>query len=491
MNLRSLAASLLLLAASGFTPCVGQQPLFHVEELVHHPTQDGAVLALVPAQPLHLVVAWGSDERLGFQTPLIVAQPDRLLEIPLSTPNPGREIVYRVFVRASNGPRPLHRVPTLPPRGTPFSFGVAADTHAYAVWSKGVCGNSSPPLLQLKKTLQNIRNDDALRFLVLGTDIAMTKCGSCVACQVDGEAVSSKTISSFNDALLRWRRVLQTDLLGAVGADLPLLTVLGDHEAEQGWAPQDERVWSERARRLHVPLANETYSGGPAGRYYAVEAGDLLLVVLDVHRQTNVQPSTPDAWTLGRAQRAWLEQTLAGSSATFKLVTAEHLVGGLFDPSVAVQKGRGGITATDDGTPTGTFVGEQAELHELFVAHGVQVFLSYQDHVSAWGEKPGPDGQGDGVTYVMGGRASGVSPPAAGLAWYQEAMDYDGDGTPEFDTNVTGSRKVGYFRVTVEPDTRLLFEYVQTVTTLGGGANGTVLYSFAVDLDGHPSQVTP
>jgi hypothetical protein len=84
-----------------------------------------------------------------------------------------------------------------------------------------------------------------------------------------------------------------------------------------------------------------------------------------------------------------------------------------------------------------------------------------------------------------------VSPPAAGLAWYQEAMDYDGDGTPEFDTNVTGSRKVGYFRVTVEPDTRLLFEYVQTVTTLGGGANGTVLYSFAVDLDGHPTLVTP
>ena len=47
--------------------------------------------------------------------------------------------------------------------------------------------------------------------------------------------------------------------------------------------------------------------------------------------------------------------------------------------------------------------------------------------VAAWGEKLAADGTGDGVTYVIGGRASGVAPPAVGDAWYAEAMDYDGD----------------------------------------------------------------
>jgi hypothetical protein len=125
------------------------------------------------------------------------------------------------------------------------------------------------------------------------------------------------------------------------------------------------------------------------------------------------------------------------------------------------------------------------------MAHGVQLFLSFQDHVSAWGEKLGPDGVGQGVTYLIGGRASGVAPPAAALDWYIDAMDYDGDGVPEFDTDVTGTIRVGYFRVTVEPGTRLLFEYVKTVTTLGSGGNGEVLFAFAVDPDGHPTLVSP
>ena len=467
------------------------EPLFHVEEVVHDPTQDGALLALVPARELHVVVAWGPRQPFAHQTPVLLAEPGRLLVVPLTNHEPGADIVYRVFVREEFEPRPVHRVHTLPPAGTPFSFAVAADTHAWAVWSKGTCGNSPPPLDLLLQSLANIAADDALRFLLLGTDIAMNKCGSCAACEVDGLAVSGGTIETFFDAQLRWRRVLQADLLGSLGADLPLLMVLGDHEAEQGWPDDEVPAWSEQARHNHVPLASDVYDGGPSGGYYAVEAGDLLLVVLDVNRHTTSVPATVDDWSLGPRQLAWLERTLARSTAPFKMVTVEHLLGGLIDPEVNSQKGRGGITATDDGTASGTFVGEQAALHELFLAHGVQVFLSFQDHVSAWGEKLGPDGQGQGVTYVIGGRASGVAPPATGNEWYSTAMDYDGDGVPEYETDVTGTKKVGYFRVSVEPGSRLLFEYVQTVTTLGSGENGDVLFAFAVDLDGHPTLVSP
>jgi hypothetical protein len=467
------------------------EPLFHVEELVHHPTSQGAVLALVPARQLHVVVAWGPSQPLEYQTPVLLAHEGHLLRVPLTCPEPGGEIFYRVYVREDPELRALHSVETLPAPGTPFSFGVAADTHTWAVWSKGTCGGSPPQLQQLQQTLENIAADDALRFLLLGTDIAMTKCGSCASCQVDGVPVSSGTIDTFLDAQLRWRRVLQTDLLGSVGSDLPLLMALGDHDGEQGWLTNSIPLWSEEARRNHVPVASGVYSGGPAGGYYAVEAGDLLLVVLDIQRHTLSKPVSPDEWTLGPTQRLWLERTLAESSADFKIVTAEHLLGGLFDPSVTTQKGRGGITATDDGTPTGTFLGEQAELHELFMAHGVQLFLSFQDHVSAWGEKLGPDGTGQGVTYLIGGRASGVAPPATSLDWYIDAMDYDGDGVPEYATDVTGTTRVGYFRVTVEPGVRLLLEYVLTVTTLGSGSNGDVLFSFAIDRDGQPTSVTP
>lgn len=482
----------LLLSALMIAPLVGDEPLFHVEEMVYHPTVDSVVLTLVPARQLHVVVAWGAAEPLEFQTDVLLAHPGRPLNVPLTSVEPGGQILYQVYVREAPEPRPLHRVTTLPQRGTPFSFAVAADTHTYAIWAKGTCGGSPPPLDLLLQTLENIGDDPSLSFMLLGTDIAMTKCGSCSACTVDGAPVSGGSVKNFADALLRWRRVLQPDLLGSLGADLPLLLALGDHEGEQGWLTNETPRWSEAARRRHVPLAAKSYNGGPKGGYFAVEAGDLLLVVLDIHRHTTTKPVSADEWTLGATQLTWLRRTLARSDAPFKIVTAEHLLGGLFDPNVATQKGRGGITATDDGTSRGTFLGEQAQLHELFMAYGVQVFLSFQDHVSAWGEKLGPDGVGQGVTYLIGGRASGVAPPAAAKQWYIDGMDYDGDGVPEYDTDVTGTKKVGYFRVTVEPDVRLLFEYVRTTTsTLGGGGNGDVLFSFAVDLDGHPTQVSP
>ena len=196
-----------------------------------------------------------------------------------------------------------------------------------------------------------------------------------------------------------------------------------------------------------------------------LRSGDLLLVVLDPIRYTPLAPREADSWTLGETQLSWLDRTLAGSDATFKLVFAEHLLGGNTDPQFECWKGRGALKATTTGEINGPFLGEQFVVHEMLKQHGAQVFFSFQDHVVVWGEKVDEEFRGEGVTYITGGRSSGVGAGWADLPWYQTSMDYDGDGVPEYMTDVTGTRKVGHFKVTVHGKQRLEFEYLQATTT--------------------------
>ena len=450
------ALALLLLAAA-----VPAQ-LFHNEELLHHPTADGVTITLLPAQPVVLSVAYGETEALGQRTQPRRHEAGRRATVRLEGLAPDTEYFYRVDVRGQL-PRPVHSFRTLRNPGSTFSFAVAGDSHAWAVWSKGECGNSPPNLDLLERTLFNLRLDDSLDFVVLGSDFGMTKCGSCSPCSVSGLPVSGQTIDSALDAELRYRQVFSNDLWGRVAADLPMLTVMGDHEAEQGWVAPTLFHWSRAGREKHLPHPGEVYDGGQDSHHYALESGDLLLVVLDIHRNTFERPTSPEHYTLGPAQMAWFERTLRSSDARFKVVLAEHLLGGMHQGAAeTIWKGRGGIRATHNGQPNGVFLGEQALIHALMKEHGAQVFLSFQDHVVAHGEKLDADFVPEGVHYVIGGRSSGVSPPAANLDWYRETMDYDGDGVPEYETDVTGTRKVGYFRITVHGRERLQFEYVET-----------------------------
>lgn len=84
-----------------------------------------------------------------------------------------------------------------------------------------------------------------------------------------------------------------------------------------------------------------------------------------------------------------------------------------------------------------------------------------------WGDKVKEDFVGERVTYVIGGRASGIGNTWTNEDWYQEAMDDDNDGVPEFMTDVTGTRDPGWFRVTVNGTQDLEFTYVRSSTIPG------------------------
>lgn len=100
----------------------------------------------------------------------------------------------------------------------------------------------------------------------------------------------------------------------------------------------------------------------------------------------------------------------------------------------------------------------------------MDVFLTFHDHVVAHGVK-------DGVTYLIGGRASGIGHPWVDQERYRHAMDYDLDGTPEYETDISGTRLPGIFEVTVAAG-QARFDYV--LASPDPSVNGSVLLSYTV-----------
>jgi hypothetical protein len=107
---------------------------------------------------------------------------------------------------------------------------------------------------------------------------------------------------------------------------------------------------------------------GMPGRWYAVERGELLGIALD-----STRPDDPD-------QLAWLEETLAASDATWKLVALHH-------PPYSSG-----------------FHGSNQDVRDAFVPlferYGVQVVFSGHEHDY---QRTDPI---DGVTYIVSGAAS-------------------------------------------------------------------------------------
>jgi len=465
---------------------------FHDTELLVDPRVDGATLALMSAEPLLLSARYGAGDARTRGTPELRAEPGRVCAFTLDGLPPDTSVSYQVFARRPDEPAPVardvHRFRTLQaPRtrddGVPardLRFAIAADPHAFQNWAQQHCESDDTGWRTLDASLARLAADRELDFLLIGTDSAMTKCGGgCPSCVLDGVTLSAKDAVGVDDAALRYRTVFGPQVYGRVAADLPLLYMLGDHDGERGFGSAEgtcgytleERVWSREARRRTLPPGPSPVDDA---LYYSVRHGALQIVVLDVLNGTTRAPTEPEAWSLGAAQLAWLERTLAESDATFKFVFAEHLLGGLRAPegrkASICWKARGGITATDDGTPRGRFVGEQAVVQALMKQHGAQLFVSFHDHVAAFGEKLEPDGSGSGVGYLIAGQCAGPPlgevapspPPWSNEPWYREAMDYDGDGVPEFETELTGTLEKGVFFVRVVGHERVELDYLRS-----------------------------
>jgi hypothetical protein len=187
----------------------------------------------------------------------------------------------------------------------------------------------------------------------------------------------------------------------------PLFLVMGNHEGENGWTlnanGENSAVWStlERKKYYANPVPNEFYTGddtshpyvGLRESYYSWTWGDVLFVVLDPYWYTSVKPdaNTGWRWTLGKKQYNWLNQTLAESKASFKLVFCHQLVGG--DPM-----GRGGTEFADlyewggknkDGSDgfASNRPGWESPIKELLARHKVNAFFHGHDHFFGKQEK--------------------------------------------------------------------------------------------------------
>ncbi|HET6954549.1 MAG TPA: metallophosphoesterase [Acidimicrobiales bacterium] len=131
----------------------------------------------------------------------------------------------------------------------------------------------------------------------------------------------------------------------------PLFAVLGNHDVKNGNAP------------------GQVAALGMGGRWWSHDFGDVLLVGLDSN-------SVGDA-----GQRAWLEDTLAASTETWRIVVLHHppYSAGYQGSSLAVRRA----------------------FAPLFERYGVQLVLSGHDH-DYQRSKPI-----NGVTYIVSGAAAG------------------------------------------------------------------------------------
>lgn len=230
---------------------------------------------------------------------------------------------------------------------------------------------------------------------------------------------------------LNYRRCLQDAIGNAVH-----FPVVGNWDGENGYFTPEQIAYSRAERMRYVPAPDDQgfpEGGSPGQDYYALTWGDALLVVLNVQSYTEVPllldypTGSPEDWTLGAQQLAWLEETLEASTAKWKFLFIHHAVGGNAGDEANSIYGRGGGLAAN--------VGEQAYVHNLMIDHGVQTFFYGHDHVFT-------DMVVDGVHYSL--------PGSAGAPW--KFLGYETGYTDYFIDS-------GYARVEVSPET-VNVEYV-------------------------------
>ena len=131
-------------------------------------------------------------------------------------------------------------------------------------------------------------------------------------------------------------------------------------------------------------------------------------------------PGLATDWTLGETQMSWFANTLSNATARWRFVLIHHTVGGAAADSDDSAYGRGGGQAA--------YVGEQAQVHQLMLQYGVQIFFYGHDHVFT-------DMQVDGIHYTLPGSAGAIWMFGQSQTGYEESW-----------------LESGWSRVTVSPD---------------------------------------
>jgi hypothetical protein len=391
-----------------------------------------------------------------------------LAELPAGTAFRWRLVVSEGQAGERSGAavrREMHggRLVTARPRGSTYTFGVFSDSHIFPARLEP---EMPPEIANDERILDYIL--DAIGWYRTTRENVAGECTS-VLLQLGGEspdfAVSLGDVFDLHGRGFNWAFDTQelADAahlearreLGALAEGGALYQVLGNWEGESGCHPAANRAFAIHARERHAvnPRPDTSPLGGGADEdYFAWEWGDALCVALNVRGYTptphhlgndGVAEGKPDDFTLGEAQKAFLEKTLSASDHRWKMLFCHHVVGGNGGNPDDSAYGRGGGRAAH--------VGEQAWVHELCRKHHVQVIFYGHDHVFT-------DATVDGVHYTLPGTTS--------APW-------------RFKTEETGYEKFwpdsGYARVRVSPD-RLKVEFV----ALGGN----ILNAYEVAADG-------
>jgi hypothetical protein len=355
---------------------------------------------------------------------------------------PATRVPYRL-VRGGDEANPVYQgsAPTAPPPGTPFTVALITDPHL----------NPRDPLLpgtmvgndfygEMEQTMLDVMSEVS----AIGADFVINL----------GDLLDYHALGQFNGPApdVHWARLGYLNyrrLLGDTTANAAHFEVIGNWDGESGCDPADAIARSISQRLIYSPGPSpSTYpeGGSPNQDYYAFTWGDALFVVLNVmtytptcHLLDSGDPSLATDWTLGTAQMAWLQRTLAGAKSKWRFLFIHHAVGGAAGDPEDTAYGRGGGQAAH--------VGEQAQIHALMLQYGVQVFFYAHDHVFT-------DMVVDGIHYAL--------PGSAGAPW-------------KFDESQTGYTQYwsdsGYARVRVTP-AQVQVDFVSI--------NGQTLYGFTL-----------
>lgn len=340
---------------------------------------------------------------------------------------------YQLSVDTTAGETALFQgsVTTQRPAGQPFTFALVTDTHIGADLLYTNQGN--PQTLEAASTA----------IAAAAPDFVMNL-GDILDFHEYGFNTPPPAGSITRAAYLNYRQTF-----GPTIANAAHFLAIGGWDSESGCNTLDEIDRSRAQRLLYLPGPTpQTYpeGGSPFQDYYAFTWGDALFVVLNVFTYTptchllSEDPGLPDDWTLGDDQLAWLQTTLAGSSAKWKFLLIHHPVGGNAGDSDDSAYGRGGGRAAQ--------VGQQAIVHAMMRQYGVQIFFYGHDHVFT-------DMTVDDIHYSL--------PGSAGAIWFF---------TPD-QTGYTQDWEVpGWGQVTVGPDSvhvqfldltgQILYEYSLT-----------------------------
>jgi hypothetical protein len=412
------------------------------------PTAQQIAVSVVPTETIEAYFEAGSAPAASEKrTPAAVHPAGEPFVVTIDGLKPDTRYSYRMlwrrpgdgsFVRAAE--RTFH---TQRARGATFTFTIQADSHL----------DENSDLDLYRRTLANVLADAPDLHVDLG-DTFM--------CEKHSAALTATVQTAPDAATVNARYLYERGNFGLLAHSVPLFLVNGNHEGELGFllkgAGQDLAVWaaSARLRFFLNPTPDGFYLGdsveepfvGRRASWYAWEWGDALFVVLDPFWYTKTKSSTDGwVWTLGERQYRWLAQTLAASSATFKLVFCHSLVGGLDGQE------RGGIEAAPffewgGRDLDGGFAFDQKRpgwgkpIHQLLVENGVTAFFHGHDHLYARQEL-------DGVAYQEVPQPSArsfASGPNLAAAYHYAS------GTIRSSS--------GHLRVTVAPD-RVTVQYVR------------------------------